>query len=163
MVQSPAARTSRHPKPVDVTVSPNLLIAVLCLLVAVGYLVWRLQFALHSNSATGEASPSSSSNLKPEEKALLRLIRSVPKGKVTTFAILAHGLEGNINPAQVSRMVHQLASQKHLPWWRVVRKEGRRGLLPISDQAARQRKKLIADGVEFEEDTIPLRNHIWEP
>ena len=143
--------------------SVYLLFSMLGLLVSAGYLFWRLQVALNPGSGRGAAVPVNENKLKPEEKALLRLIRSVPKGKVTTYSVLARGLDEPTSPSHVARMVQQLASQKHLPWWRVVRKEGRRGVLPTSNVEENQRKRLVSEGVVFDEDTIPLRDHEWEP
>ena len=139
------------------------LIAIFCLLAALAYLAWRLQVVLYFRSNLPEASTPKDNGLSPEEQDLLRLIRGVPKGRVTTFSVLAHLMEGRVAPSNVARMVNSLALNQHLPWWRVVRKEGRRGLLPSSSQESLQRKKLLAEGVVIEEDSIPLRDFEWEP
>ena len=141
----------------------TLLIAIFSFLLAMGYLVWRLQAVLGPRSEQTPVESRNPNGLSTEEKNLLRLVRGVPKGRVTTFAVLARLMEGKVAPSNVARMVHQLAEQQHLPWWRIVRKDGRRGLLPTSSEESLQRKKLVAEGVVFEENSIPLKDYEWEP
>ncbi len=94
---------------------------------------------------------------------LATLIDSIPKGRVATFATLAEHASQGLSPAQVARQVKGLATKSRLPWWRVVRKEGGRGLVPVSKKGPQQRLLLEKEGVVFQEDFFPLSTYEWKP
>ena len=94
------------------------------------------------------------------------LARQVPEGKVATYGQLAKMLE---RPPVLSLEDYQAFSPKwagdamaacpeDVPWHRIINAQGK-----ISRQmdAAHQRRLLEAEGLEFINDKIDLRQHQW--
>ena len=130
------------------------------LVVAVAYLGWRLFPPFMQGLDRNELDQEPDSNLTPE-KNLLKLVRKVPKGHVVTFGMLSQQMEGGMPPAQIAKHIRELGTGSHLPWWRVVRKEGNRGVIPVTETGVKQRKKLESEGIQFEGETISLKEFEW--
>ena len=142
------------------------------LIVLFGALAYAL-FSLSRGRGFGRAAPARRSpagkaggtdSKPPAEHRVKQVIRSIPKGRVVTFAVLSAHAGPGFEVLKISREVRGLAGEGELPWWRVVRKEGRRGL--VSSAAAlgdKQRELLEAEGVHFEKGTFKLAEYQWEP
>lgn len=81
---------------------------------------------------------------------IIELIRSVPKGYVSTYGDIAR-MAGNPQAArQVARILHTCSKTEKLPWHRIVNREGRISLKPF--QGYEEQKALLEDeGVTFDE------------
>lgn len=67
-------------------------------------------------------------DLKPETQRILKEIKAVPYGQVSSYRDIALRA-GLINGArQVARALHGLSESHHLPWWRIVRSDGTIGM-----------------------------------
>ena len=97
------------------------------------------------------------------EMALLKVIRAIPKGRVVTYSALAKLTENEIPVAEVSRVMKRISKSSHMPWWRVVRKDGKNGVLQGTEGGEQQRQRLEAEGVKFQGENIPLKAYEWEP
>lgn len=91
---------------------------------------------------------------------VLNNIKSIPKGKVTTFGQIAK-MSGNPRSArQVARLLHTMSEKHQLPWHRVINSQGKISLQPPERQAAR----LVAEGVEVRDGIrISLKSYQWDP
>ena len=94
---------------------------------------------------------------------IVSLIRKIPRGKVTTYGLLA-GAAGNRRGArQVVRILHTCSKQEGLPWYRVVNREGRIAL-PRFHGYELQKSLLEAEGIQFSEDgRIEFDRFLWRP
>jgi methylated-DNA-protein-cysteine methyltransferase related protein len=86
-----------------------------------------------------------------EERAaeVLRRVRSVPDGRVTTYGDLAPGA-----PRFAGAVLS--ATDEDVPWQRIVRADGS---LP---KGGRQRRLLVAEGVPFRGERVDMRE-AWVP
>lgn len=97
----------------------------------------------------------------PFSEAIKKIIRSIPKGKVSTYGFIA-AVAGNPKGArQVARILHSCSDKYDLPWHRVV---NRRGMisLPRYGKYELQKQMLMDEGVRFDNnDTIDLNRYHW--
>ena len=96
-------------------------------------------------------------------KRVIRIISSIPRGRVLTYGGVA-ALAGNPRGArQVSRILHSMSRKHHLPWHRVVNSKGRISLPHPSDYEA-QRRLLELEDVRFSlGERIDFDTYIWKP
>ncbi len=90
-------------------------------------------------------------------------IRSIPRGRVATYGLIAM-LAGNHRAArQVVRVLHSSSRSARLPWHRVIHGQGRIALEPGAG-FEEQRARLQDEGVEVGEDgRIDLERYLWRP
>lgn len=84
-------------------------------------------------------------------EAIIEAIRSVPPGRVASYAQIA-SLAGIPRGArQVARILHSSSEKHGLPWWRIVRSSGE---IALSDEGGGnlQKELLLREGVEFRSD-----------
>ncbi|MBV9469947.1 MAG: MGMT family protein [Abitibacteriaceae bacterium] len=78
------------------------------------------------------------------------IVRAIPEGRVMSYGSVGARCKPPISGYICGRIMNNNVS--HLPWWRVIAKDGS---LPIGkrnpDLAREQRKKLEAEGVTFNE------------
>ena len=94
---------------------------------------------------------------------VVRLIRSIPRGKVATYGQIAE-YAGNPRAArQVSYILHSSSERENLPWQRVINSKGRISMKP--GRGYELQKKLLEDeGIVFdEEDAVDLKRFLWRP
>ncbi len=98
------------------------------------------------------------------EEKIKNLIRGIPKGRVVTFAVLSAHAGPGFEVLKISREVRAFASKGELPWWRVVRRDGQRGMVSSSAELAKRQQQLLeAEGIEFKKGTFDLAKYQWEP
>ena len=92
-----------------------------------------------------------------------RFIKTIPKGKVSTYGYIA-ALAGNPRAArQVARILHSSSRKYRLPWHRVVNRNGQISLRPYFGYEE-QKMALLKEGVVFDErDTIDFNRFLWKP
>jgi methylated-DNA-protein-cysteine methyltransferase-like protein len=86
----------------------------------------------------------------PRTAEILRRVRSVPEGRVTTY--------GDLSPG-APRMAGRVLSQCHdpsVPWQRVVRADGSLA------KGERQRRLLDAEGVPMRGSRVDMREAWWD-
>jgi methylated-DNA-protein-cysteine methyltransferase-like protein len=106
---------------------------------------------------------SPSSTPSPFVKAVLRIVRAIPRGKVLTYgqvAILAGVPRG---ARAVGGVLFGLGSEGRVPWQRVINGEGGISTYRVGS-GHRQKKLLKEEGVRFSRDgRVNLKTHQWFP
>jgi methylated-DNA-protein-cysteine methyltransferase related protein len=101
-------------------------------------------------------------NLSFTEKAK-RLIKSIPRGKVSTYGQIAAYAGDPRGARQVARLLHSCAEKDNLPWQRMINRRGRISLLPGNGYEL-QYSLLHKEGVRFKLDgSIDLDCFLWQP
>jgi len=93
----------------------------------------------------------------------IRLIKSIPKGKVATYGQIAYltGLYPSVR--QVVWILHSCSEKEGLPWHRVVNSKGTISLKPGKGYE-KQLAMLKKEGVVLDErNRIDLERYLWEP
>ena len=94
-------------------------------------------------------------------KDVVRLIMSIPRGKVCTYGQLAWLAGKPTGARQVSRILHSMSKKHHLPWHRVINVRGRISLRRGAGYEE-QRALLEAEGVEFGlNGRVDLEVYLW--
>lgn len=91
-------------------------------------------------------------NNKLQEK-VIKLLRKIPKGKVTTYKALA--IKAGIkNPRQIGQIIHTNDHPEIYPCHRVLRSDGRLASGYKFGGQDGQKKKLLSEGVKFSGNKI---------
>ncbi|MFX1501492.1 MAG: MGMT family protein [Promethearchaeota archaeon] len=93
---------------------------------------------------------------------VIKIIKSIPVGKVLTYGKVAK-LAGNPRGArQVSWLLHSSSKKYNLPWHRVINSQGK-VVLKAEDGKDYQKILLENEGVEFiGEDRVDLNKFLWD-
>ena len=94
-------------------------------------------------------------------ESAVEIIKSIPKGKVLTYGLVA-SMAGNPRGArQVARILHSMSRKHGLPWHRVVNSEGQISLSePYNEE---QRILLESEGIILSDaETIDFREFLWK-
>lgn len=94
---------------------------------------------------------------------VIKLIKSIPKGKVATYGQIAYltGLYSDVR--RVVWILHSCSEKEDLPWHRVVNRKGAISLKPGSGYE-KQKRLLENEGIDFSSsDRIDLDRYLWEP
>jgi methylated-DNA-protein-cysteine methyltransferase-like protein len=94
------------------------------------------------------------------DAAFRRIIRSVPKGKVSTYGKVAAAAGYPLYHRAVARLLRRDALQG-LPWQRIV---GAGGEIKLrGEAAAEQRLRLNMEGVKFRGKRVNMKDHEYMP
>src|SRR5580658_5813783 len=97
---------------------------------------------------------------EPRDTAFRRIIRSVPKGKVTTYGKVAAAAGYPLYHRAVARLLRKEAISK-LPWQRIV---GAGGEIKLrGEAAAEQRLRLTMEGVKFRGKRVDMESYEYAP
>jgi methylated-DNA-protein-cysteine methyltransferase-like protein len=78
---------------------------------------------------------------------VLDIIASIPRGKVMTYGQIAAYADSPRSARQVARILHSMSYAHHLPWHRVINKQGK---ISLTGQAGFTQKTLREqEGVVF--------------
>ncbi len=94
-------------------------------------------------------------------KQVVKLIASIPKGKVATYGQIAklagkpHGARG------VGWLLHSSTRSRRLPWQRVIKAGGRLSFPEWSGAWSLQKRLLEKEGVILNNGRIDLKKHLW--
>jgi methylated-DNA-protein-cysteine methyltransferase-like protein len=83
--------------------------------------------------------------------AVYRAVRSIPQGRVRTYGQVALMVGRPGTARQVGWALHMLPEGTDVPWHRVVNARGEISLRGYFGEAERQRARLEAEGVRFDE------------
>ncbi len=97
-------------------------------------------------------------------KAVISVIRKVPKGKVATYGQIAK-LAGKPHAARaVSWILHSSSLAQKLPWQRILNAKGQIAFPRDSRLFQRQSRLLRKEGVRFLDDNqVDLKICLWKP
>lgn len=96
-----------------------------------------------------------------------RLVKTIPKGKVATYGQLAakckvDSAKWTVSPRTIGWILHQNKDPK-VPCHRVVDRNGRIAPNYAFGGVEEQRRRLVAEGVKFEDEMhVDLPKCIWE-
>ncbi len=92
---------------------------------------------------------------------VIKIIKSIPQGKVLTYGMVAK-LAGNPRAArQVSWVLHSSSKKYDLPWHRVINSKG---LITLNSDEDRyyQKNLLKEEGIKFKNEFgIDLKEYLW--
>jgi len=90
-----------------------------------------------------------------------RLVKKIPRGRVTTYGELARALRLPGGARAVGYAMAACPSGRGIPWQRVI---GAGGKVRMPEpHASLQRRLLGTEGVEFDGHTIHLKKFGWSP
>src|SRR5579863_3183587 len=90
-----------------------------------------------------------------------RLVKKIPRGRVTTYGDLARVLRLRGGARAAGHAMAACPSGCGVPWHRVVGAGGR--LLISEPHASLQRKLLETEGVNMTERRVNMKLHAWSP
>jgi len=94
---------------------------------------------------------------------VIRLIKSIPRGKVATYGQIAFLAGFYPSVRRVVWILHSCSEKEGLPWHRVVNRRGAISLKPGAGYET-QKEMLKKEGIVFDErDRIDLERYLWEP
>ena len=101
-------------------------------------------------------------DLPPPHAALRRVIASIPPGRVASYGEIAQraGLPGRAR--LVGRVLRETPPDLELPWFRVLRADGRLAFPPGSRAFREQVRRLAGEGVLVMNGRVDLAQHGWE-
>lgn len=104
---------------------------------------------------------SGSADIPSEHAAILRVIRSIPRGRVTSYGEIAARAGLPRRARMVGRILGDYSALK-LPWQRVLRSDGRIAF-PVGSRGHReQRARLIEEGVVVRNGRVDLARFGWQ-
>ena len=100
---------------------------------------------------------------EPERRAraILDVVRSIPRGRVTTYGAVAARAGLPRQARLVGKVLSGLPAGSRVPWQRVVAAGGRIAFPAGSDARARQVARLLAEGVDASRGRVDLERHGW--
>lgn len=91
------------------------------------------------------------------------VVKKIPEGKVMTYGQVAQAI-GTKDARRVGQALHANTDGSKVPCHRVVNKDGRLAPGYAFGGPNEQRNRLLAEGVEFVDDThINLKKSLWQP
>ena len=102
------------------------------------------------------------SDRSPEHDAILRTIASIPRGRVASYGEIADRAGLPRRARLVGRVLRETPDGIELPWFRVLRADGRIAFPPGSRGFREQVRQLAAEGVLVRNGRVDLARHGWE-
>jgi methylated-DNA-protein-cysteine methyltransferase-like protein len=99
--------------------------------------------------------------IPPEHAAILRVIRAIPRGRVTSYGEIAARAGLPRRARMVGRILGEYSVLK-LPWQRVLRADGRIAFSTGSRGWREQRALLIDEGVAVRNGRVDLARFGWQ-
>ena len=141
---------------------PDAILAAVLLAAALAYSLYRLRasFPNRPQAAPGRFTPLR--RVRRGEDSLAKLVRSIPPGKVITYNRLSALAGPGADVLGIARRMRALEGVEGVPWWRVVHREGDKGVVPDSAAGEKQRDLLQAEGIAFTKEGFDLQGRQWE-
>ena len=101
--------------------------------------------------------------MQPFTVNVIKIIQSIPRGKVMTYGQIAKAAGSNRAARQVVRILHSISEKYNLPWHRVVNASGKL-TIPTEEGKLLQQHLLEKEGVIFEKDEqLSLKSYMYDP
>ncbi len=91
---------------------------------------------------------------------VIKIIQSIPHGKVMTYGQIAAYADNPRGARQVSRILHSMSMKHDLPWHRVINSKG--GISLTGEGGYVQGQMLADEGIEVINKKINLRKHQYK-
>ncbi|MEO5625087.1 MAG: MGMT family protein [Dokdonella sp.] len=102
------------------------------------------------------------STTPPEHVAILRAIKSIPRGCVASYGEIAARAGLPRRARLVGRVLRETPADVDLPWYRVLRADGRIAFPPGSRGFREQVRNLAGEGILASKGRVDLSRHGWE-
>ncbi|PKG21505.1 MGMT family protein [Niallia nealsonii] len=101
--------------------------------------------------------------MQPFTLNVIKIIQSIPRGKVMTYGQIAKAAGSNRAARQVVRILHSMSEKYQLPWHRVVNASGKL-TIPTEEGKVLQKQLLQNEGIVFEkDDQLSLKRYMYDP
>lgn len=100
--------------------------------------------------------------MTPFTENALKVIKSIPKGKVMTYKGIATACGNPKAARQITRVLHSMSEKYSLPWHRVINSKGEISL-PLGSGGDIQASLLEGEGVEVINGKIDLSIYEYRP
>ncbi|MGI0117404.1 MGMT family protein [Zooshikella sp. RANM57] len=90
-----------------------------------------------------------------------QVVSMIPTGKVATYGQVARMAGLKNHSRMVGSVLSQLPPHSGLPWHRVINSKGRISFPQSSPQYNKQKQLLLAEGIKFIADKVPLSSYQW--
>jgi len=99
------------------------------------------------------------SKSKSKEK-IFKLLTKIPKGKVSTYSILAK-ISNIKSPRAVGKILHNNPNHKKYPCHRIVYKDGKLSKNFAFGGVTKQKQLLEKEGISFVEEKVEIEKHLF--
>jgi methylated-DNA-protein-cysteine methyltransferase-like protein len=96
-------------------------------------------------------------------KNVFRIVAQIPKGKVTTYGEIAKAIGTKSSARMVGWALNSAAGDYTLPCHRVVNRNGELTGKRHFQTPTQMRELLENEDIEFIEDAVNLKKHLWSP
>lgn len=101
-------------------------------------------------------------NLKDLSEKVYSLVAQIPRGKVSTYGQI--GMVVGVSPRLVGNILHNNPYDiEKVPCHRVVNAVGRLAPAYAFGGAEKQKERLVAEGVVFNDNKVDLSTSLWAP
>jgi methylated-DNA-protein-cysteine methyltransferase related protein len=101
--------------------------------------------------------------MTPFTEQVIRIVQSIPEGKVMTYGGVASAAGSPRGARQVVRILHSMSGKYKLPWHRVINAKGMISLVEDESRSL-QKLQLLGEGIVFDErDVIDLALYQFQP
>lgn len=101
--------------------------------------------------------------MTPFTEKVIRIIQSIPEGKVMTYGGIARAAGSPRGARQVVRILHSMSRKYKLPWHRVINAKGMISLTE-DESSSLQKLYLLDEGIIFDEKgTVDLKQFQFHP
>jgi methylated-DNA-protein-cysteine methyltransferase-like protein len=91
------------------------------------------------------------------------IVRSIPRGKVTTYGIIADFLGAKSSSRLVGWALNAVMDRVDIPCHRVVNRLGELSGKMHFDHPTQMKDRLLAEEVTFIGEAVDLSKHLWKP
>ena len=95
------------------------------------------------------------------DQSVYEYLKTVPKGKVTTYGMIAHAIGHPRAARQVGNALHRNPTPVIIPCHRVVNREGRLAPAFAFGGIEKQAELLRAEGVEVVNGYVDMKQYFW--
>jgi alkylated DNA nucleotide flippase Atl1 len=88
-------------------------------------------------------------------------VKLIPPNKVVYFGQIAERVGASAQVVGFVLSGMSVEESKHIPWYRVVAKNGYISALKLGYKGEVQRDKLLTDGYDMVNDTLNMQKHLW--
>ena len=96
-------------------------------------------------------------------KSVYKIVKEIPQGKVTTYGLIAEALGSKRKARVVGYALNAVISGTGIPCHRVVNRNGELSGSPSFDSPTLMRELLEAENIEFINNVVNLKKHLWYP
>ncbi|MEY5129978.1 MAG: hypothetical protein RL734_45 [Bacteroidota bacterium] len=91
------------------------------------------------------------------------IVRNIPRGKVTTYGIIAGFLGAKSSSRLVGWALNAVIDRVDIPCHRVVNRLGELSGKMHFDHPTQMKDRLLAENVSFIGEAVDLTKHLWKP